>query len=58
MRNNTGQKFNFATVCRTPLDRPQTRIAQGFVVDLDQAGGDFSLFSVGAKDHSKFGTYV
>jgi len=58
MRNNRVQLFNFATVCRTPLDSPQTRILQGFVVDLKQAGGNFSLLSVGAKDHSEIGTYV
>jgi len=58
MRNNQGLEINFATVCRTPLASPQSRMPQGFVIDLDQAGGDFSLFSVGAKAPTEIGTNV
>jgi hypothetical protein len=56
--NNTGGKINFATVCRTPLDSPGARIAQGFVIDLGQAGGKFLLVSRRVTEEVGSGTFV
>jgi hypothetical protein len=58
MRNNTGQKINFATVCRTPSNSPQTRIAQGLKLDADQLFDRVRAFSLTAIDLGQKRTLV